>query len=107
MDSVIYAFSSFYCLCVEINKLFNIIHAFSICIHCVAKLIKYLKSKTLVFFFLFRRKKGIKNTKDVYRLIKILLYRLKTLEKTQFTRVLVAYSNHRACRLFLAQDLTF
>ena len=70
MDSVIYAFSSFYCLCVEINKLFNIIHAFSICIHCVAKLIKYLKSKKLVFFFLFRKKKGIKNTKDVYRLIK-------------------------------------
>ena len=45
----IITFSNFYCLCVEINKLFNIIHAFSICILCLSKLIKYLEPKTLVF----------------------------------------------------------
>ena len=55
--------TNFYHFGLVLNKLFNIVHAFSICVLCLSKLINYYKLKIL--FFLsgtqeIRSKKGFK-----------------------------------------------
>ena len=56
--------TNFYHFCLVLNKLFNILHAFSICVLCLSKLVNYFKTKIL-FFSLELRKKGLKNRKGI------------------------------------------
>ena len=57
-------FTNFYHFCVVLHKLLNILHAFSICILCLSKIINYFKTKNTSFFSLTQEKRA-KNTKDL------------------------------------------
>ena len=52
--------TNFYHFGLVLNKLFNIVHAFSICVLCCSKLINYYKLKIL-FFLSKTQEKGLKN----------------------------------------------
>ena len=64
-------FTNFYHFCVVLHKLLNILHAFSICILCLSKIINYFKTKNTSFSLI--QQKVFKNTQDLYRFNTILL----------------------------------
>ena len=59
--------TNFYHFCVVLNKLFNIIHAFSLCVLCCSKLINFIQAKILLFLFKIRKKRSKNKQGIAYR----------------------------------------
>ena len=56
--------TNFFDFCIVLNKLFNILHAFSLCILCLFKLINFVQTKNTLFSLLNSGKKGLKTPRN-------------------------------------------